>query len=994
MLFPLIVLVILLAFLFLMISHKKLVKQQKKNFKNFLGPPPNPIFGNMLYFIRPTYEYLDLFQKFTDTYGSTFLAFDGPLNCLLVTSDAKLFEIILGSTKVVDKIYIYDNLLNWLGTGLLTSGGSKWRSRRRMLTPAFHFSILDDFVNVFETVGDNFIKKLEEHIGEETFDIYPLTSLYTLDIICEATMGIKVNALMDGDSEYVKNVKKICKLITAKNFSGLPKILQMFTLTHYKEMITLKKLHSHTDAVIKNRRIQLNEAENRLEDSAVKRKYAFLDLLINSTIDGQPLSDQDIREEVDTFMFEGHDTTSAAISFALYCLANNPIAQVKAFEEQRQIFGDFKNVEVTMKHLQNMKYLELVIKETLRLYPSVPLLGRMAPEDIKWDNIIIPRGYPILLIPFITHRDPKWFRNPLEFIPERFSKDDCTNPYKYIPFSAGSRNCIGQKFAMLELKSTISKVLRNFELLPAKDNIPLLLSPELTLVPSNGVRLSLKKRSLSLIMLLLLIVLVLSSALLFLIVSHKQLVKEKKKNFKKFLGPQPNPILGNMLDFARPSYEYLDIFRKYTDKYGSTFLIFDGPLTCLLVTSDAKLFEIILSSTKVVDKIYIYDNLLNWLGTGLLTSGGAKWKSRRRMLTPAFHFSILEDFVNVFETVGDAFIKKLDEHVGQETFNIYPLTSLCTLDIICEATMGIKVNALIDGDSEYVKNVKKICKLITAKNFSGLPKILHMFTLTHYKEMITMKKLHSHTDAVIKNRRIQLNEHGNQLETSTTKKKCTFLDLLINSTIDGQPLNDQDIREEVDTFMFEGHDTTSWAISLVLFCLANNPIAQAKAFDEQRKIIDNFENVNITMKHLQNMKYLELVIKETLRLYPSVPLLGRMAPSDIEWEGNIIPKGQPILLVPFLTHRDPKWFRNPLEFIPERFSEDDYTTPYKYIPFSAGSRNCIGQKFAMLEMKSTISKVLRNFELLPAKDNTPLLLSPELTLVSSNGVRVSLKKRC
>ncbi|RZB39252.1 p450 domain containing protein, partial [Asbolus verrucosus] len=138
-----------------------------------------------------------------------------------------------------------------------------------------------------------------------------------------------------------------------------------------------------------------------------------------------------------------------------------------AFEEQQALFGNNRNPTVTYADLQNMKYLELVIKETLRLYPSVPFYARQTNEDLKYGNITLPKGDAIVIFAFGIHRNPDYFENPEDFNPSRFANIDGKFPYAYIPFSAGPRNCIGQKFAVLEMKSTIAKILRKFELLPA-----------------------------------------------------------------------------------------------------------------------------------------------------------------------------------------------------------------------------------------------------------------------------------------------------------------------------------------------------------------------------------------------------------------------------------------------------------------------------------------------------------------------------------------------
>ncbi|CAG9854569.1 unnamed protein product [Phyllotreta striolata] len=489
--------IVLSLLMVLVVLHIIKVRNGSKYLKNIKGPKPNPIFGNMLHFAVPSYKIFEVTQKLLDEFGSNVIIYNGPLTRAVLITDVKLIEHILSSMKFIEKSEQYEHMYKWLGTGLLTSGGLKWKKRRRMITPSFHFSILENFVDVFENVGDVFVKKLEEHVDKPSFDIYPIISLCTLDVMCETSMGTPINALNNASSDYVRSVKNMCKILTDRNFSPLDRRFYPFTLNFYREQFALKVLHRHTDAVIDRRMKEFrvnSDQSSETNDCGIKKRMAFLDLLLRSTIDGKSLTREDIREEVDTFMFEGHDTTSSAIGFALYSLANNPLVQQKALEEQMEIFKDLKNTRATMADLQNMKYLELVIKETLRLYPSVPILGRRVKEEFEWENSIFPKDIQVILFAYGCQRSDKNYEKPLEFIPERFLDMDGTDPFKYIPFSAGPRNCIGQKFALLEMKSTISKVLRNFKLLPANPNPGLRLAPEIILVSKNGINVCLKKR--------------------------------------------------------------------------------------------------------------------------------------------------------------------------------------------------------------------------------------------------------------------------------------------------------------------------------------------------------------------------------------------------------------------------------------------------------------------------------------------------------------------
>jgi cytochrome P450 family 4 len=144
------------------------------------------------------------------------------------------------------------------------------------------------------------------------------------------------------------------------------------------------QLHEFTNSVIKQRRTRLaKEKSSIVQDVDGKKKLAFLDMLLEATVEDRPLSDEDIREEVDTFMFEGHDTTSVSLTFSLMLLAQHPDVQQKLCSELLALVQGDPLAKFTYDDLNQMKYLECVIKESLRMYPSVPIIGRIAREDIR-----------------------------------------------------------------------------------------------------------------------------------------------------------------------------------------------------------------------------------------------------------------------------------------------------------------------------------------------------------------------------------------------------------------------------------------------------------------------------------------------------------------------------------------------------------------------------------------------------------------------------------
>ncbi|KAF7279570.1 hypothetical protein GWI33_007032 [Rhynchophorus ferrugineus] len=473
---------------------------RKKYFQNVPGPKPVPIFGNTLDLIAGPKVFLKTISGWMDIFGETILVHDGPLSVLLMTMDYDLTQFIYNSSDHIDKGYQYTYLHGWLGNGLLTSTGLHWKLHRKAITPSFHFSILKSFVPIFERISDKFIDKLNAEVDKDSVEISKLVSVYTLNVICEAAMGLQITDKDETHLKYINSIRNISNIISCRFVSPLHPELYPFTWNYFKEIRLLKFIHNFIDNYIGKKKEKLktyinNEPEVKETLTESKEKLVFLDHLIKTTINGRPLSDIELRDEVNTFMFEGHDTTSSAISFCLYNLSLHSSVQEKVLQEQKSLFGaDLKKATPTYNQLNEMKYLEMVIKESLRLFPSVPLVARRLSSDLNYNGTVYPKGLNVLLYTYGIHRNPKYYTDPDRFIPERFESNNGRLPFSYLPFSAGLRNCIGQRFAMLELLSVISKVIRNFELKPANPFHEVELSAELVLISVNGIKISLSRR--------------------------------------------------------------------------------------------------------------------------------------------------------------------------------------------------------------------------------------------------------------------------------------------------------------------------------------------------------------------------------------------------------------------------------------------------------------------------------------------------------------------
>lgn len=421
---------------------------------------------------------------------------------IILLSSAESVEVLMKSNTLLDKALLYGLMNSWLGTGLLTSPKRKWRARRKLLTPAFHFKLLDDFVPVMVEHSRAFSKRLralsQQH-RQAPIDVVPLVSCCTLDVICETAMGVSVNAQEDGEAPYVKAIKVVSGSFLER-FATPWKWVDAFFFTNptgWNVKRNVKYLHNFTERVIQSRKSEYleNPPVIAASEEEVGRPYggkrlAFLDILLMSHLRDPSFTEEGIREEVDTFMFEGHDTTAMGISFTLYLLGLYKEAQDKVYQELETIFGEDFERAATVEDLKEMRYLECVIKESHRLYPPVPLMARNVDEDVDILGCRIPRGTTLAAVMYTLHRDPRFFPEPEEFRPERFLPENCVgrHAYAYLPFSAGPRNCIGQRFALQEEKVVISTVLRHFRLHSPDHRDTIRLSWELVLRPVDGLR--------------------------------------------------------------------------------------------------------------------------------------------------------------------------------------------------------------------------------------------------------------------------------------------------------------------------------------------------------------------------------------------------------------------------------------------------------------------------------------------------------------------------
>ncbi|XP_065910268.1 ultra-long-chain fatty acid omega-hydroxylase-like [Dysidea avara] len=435
-----------------------------KYLRSLPSPPKRWIFGHALE-LGPTESSIRFYQKCHKEFPKYCVYWIGPIVAEVRTADVETMRRLMLQPEN-PKPPAYGFLHKWIGDGLLTTSGAKWRRHRKMLTPAFHFDILKQYIPVYNEVSHKLVEVWSGLADSgESVEITEYLHSYTLDVLLRCMYSSNSNCLEKKDGmDYLKAVKQLTDLFMARVYPSNPLHLIdwiYFNTTaghqflHYSDVV-----HKFSEGVIVQRREEL------LKTSKPAKKYVdFLDILLSAKDEnGEGLTDTEIREEVDTFMFEGHDTTASGLSWVLYCLAMYKQHQEMCRKEIREVLAgrDY----ITWENLSKLSYTTMCIKESLRLYPPVPYIAKELSEEIILDGQRIPKGTWIALGIITMHHDPLVWDNAEEFDPTRFNAENSKkrDPFAYLPFSAGPRNCIGQHFAMDEIRVTVAHILNKFHL--------------------------------------------------------------------------------------------------------------------------------------------------------------------------------------------------------------------------------------------------------------------------------------------------------------------------------------------------------------------------------------------------------------------------------------------------------------------------------------------------------------------------------------------------
>ncbi|KAF7663308.1 hypothetical protein LDENG_00213630 [Lucifuga dentata] len=461
------------------------------------GPKPIPFFGTMLEYRKGFTNFdTECFQK----YGKTWGIYDGRQPVLCITDPATIKAVL-----IKECYSLFTNRRNFRLNGPLYDAVSiaedeQWKRIRAVLSPSFTSGRLKEMFDIMKRHSANLINSMKKKSDkDEALELKEFFGPYSMDVVTSTSFSVDLDSLNNPSDPFVTNIKKMLKFdlfnpvfLIVAFFPFLGPVFEKLEFSFFPTAVTdffyaaLQKIKSNRET---------SKHVNRVD---------FLQLMIDSqkNNDGKEgeqhkgLSDHEILSQAMIFLFAGYETTSSSLCFLAYNLATHPHIMKRLQEEIDSTFPN--KAAVQYQDLLQMEYLESVINESMRLYPIAPRLERVCKATVEINGLVIPKDMVVLIPMWTMHRDPELWPDPEEFKPQRFSKEnkECIDPYTYMPFGAGPRNCLGMRFALLMMKLAVVEILQRFSFSVCEETeIPLEMDIQGLLMPKRPIKLKLVPRT-------------------------------------------------------------------------------------------------------------------------------------------------------------------------------------------------------------------------------------------------------------------------------------------------------------------------------------------------------------------------------------------------------------------------------------------------------------------------------------------------------------------
>eukprot|EP00040_Diaphanoeca_grandis_P022054 m.117994 g.117994 ORF g.117994 m.117994 type:complete len:513 (-) comp28625_c0_seq1:29-1567(-) len=446
-------------------------------------------------------------RALVEKYPKCYRLWAGPILPIVVMCAPETAQAVL-SSKSTAKPTLYQRLFsNHVGAqSIFISEGDIWKKSRRTFTPAFHFKVLDQYLDEMATIMDEYVGNLHKRkdftkpLNMET----ELVSLF-LRTLLQSVFSCETDTMKEWRQEFMGLVHKIDIAYAERVESPLkflsPNWLYLKTEHGKKYNEDSQRMINMCKLLLKER-IENNDRKGKFyldERLALGERMDFLDLCLAQCVGNEKDYEDYIIAQTTTFAWVGYGTVTSAVEFTMYCLAKNKKYQQQCYEEVSQVLKEAGG-NLDCNTLTKMKFLTMFFKESTRIFPPVGGIAKLLEDPITIEGVTIEAGTNIFVSIYGLHHNAQVWKDPEVFDPYRFDLDnpehrnvEARHTHAYLPFSAGPRNCIGQKYAEILSRITLAKVLNDFEFDVAEGYEPQLM-PAFSLKSANGVNLILKPR--------------------------------------------------------------------------------------------------------------------------------------------------------------------------------------------------------------------------------------------------------------------------------------------------------------------------------------------------------------------------------------------------------------------------------------------------------------------------------------------------------------------
>ena len=367
--------------------------------------------------------------------------------------------------------FVYDFFKPMLGSGLVTSSGKRWERDHRLLLKVFSKNMLSTYISVYKNACATLVDILSDQ-AERTVDVSPLIKNLMFDVILQCGLGERTNVQRETDEKcpeilYNKAVDASLYLLRERLTRPwyYPDWIYFLSPSGRKLSQIVEDLRKYSGTLIHARRQELQRNSVVIDGQLMDRGRDMLDILLTvKDEDGNGLSNSEIRDQVNTFLFAGRDTTSTALQWAILHFVDHPEIQEKCRQEAVRVVENCGGLDAFgQDDLKQLIYLTQFIKENLRFTSVVPTVSRIAGKDTVIGGVSIPEGAFLNINILGLHHNRDFWMDSEKFDPDRFSPDkEPKNQYSFMPFARGARSCIGKQFAMDEMKVVLSMLLLRF----------------------------------------------------------------------------------------------------------------------------------------------------------------------------------------------------------------------------------------------------------------------------------------------------------------------------------------------------------------------------------------------------------------------------------------------------------------------------------------------------------------------------------------------------